>query len=74
LRRGLAGLEDDELTALALNPIALRDLHDEISERLPDAWLRVMEREGLRLLGERERSVPPAIQSGGTTESLEDSS
>jgi hypothetical protein len=36
LTRGLDARDDDELDAVALNPIALHDLYDEISERLPD--------------------------------------
>jgi hypothetical protein len=66
LARGLAVLSDGELASLALNPVALYDLYDLIGERLPAAWLEVLERDGRALLEEHHLEVPAELTAAAS--------
>jgi hypothetical protein len=59
LRGGLALLDDTSLARLALNPVALAALADEIEERQPAAWADALREDGLELLRVHGRTVPP---------------
>jgi hypothetical protein len=59
LRGGLATLDDGALARLALNPIALTALADEIEERQPCGWAEALRAAGLELLRAHGRAVPP---------------
>lgn len=73
VKHGLGALDDALLAALALNPVALAGLHDEIDECLPEAWLEPMRRDGCLLLREHGRSTPSFEHpSGGIIDSVEE--
>lgn len=58
---GLEVLKGDELARLLLNPFALFDIHDVISETSPEAWLPVMQNVGREMMRrEGARTVPTA--------------
>jgi hypothetical protein len=63
LDRGLAGLDDDTLTRLILNPVALYGLADAIDERMPEAWLAEMEADGRSLIKADGRTLPSPHQA-----------
>jgi hypothetical protein len=58
LHGGLAVLDDTALACLALNPIALAALADEIEDRQPGAWTEALRQDGLELLRAHGRTIP----------------
>jgi hypothetical protein len=59
LHGGLGVLDDAALARLALNPIALAALADEIEERQPAGWAEALRQDGLELLGAHGRNIRP---------------
>jgi hypothetical protein len=59
LNEGLRGLGDDDLAALALNPVGLYGLSAEIDDLCPEYWLDGLERAGRDLLQRLGVVVPP---------------
>jgi hypothetical protein len=58
LHRGLTVLDDMALARLALNPIALAALAEEIEERQPAGWAEALRQDGMELLHAHNRTVP----------------
>jgi hypothetical protein len=58
LQGGLAVLDDVTLARLALDPVALAGLADEIEERQPPGWAETLREDGEGLLRRHGRSVP----------------
>jgi hypothetical protein len=58
LERGVKALDDATLAALLLNPVALYALSEEVTERMPPAWLRALEDAGRRLLAAQGKAAP----------------
>jgi hypothetical protein len=58
LAGGLDRLDDDTLARLALNPVALDDLCDEIEHQLPTAWLDDLGQDGQDLVRQLGLTVP----------------
>ncbi len=50
LEGGVNVLKNDELGELLLNPYAMADLHDMISDMDPDAWLPVLQKVGREMM------------------------
>jgi hypothetical protein len=59
IMHGVGALDEAALAALALNPVALYSLYDEIDERMPESWWKAMERDGRGLLKEHGCRIPP---------------
>ncbi len=59
LQCSLVVLDDAALAHFLLNPIALAALADEIEECQPPAWAEALWEDGLRLLREQGRTIPP---------------
>lgn len=58
LAGGLDAMDDPTLARLALDPVALTDLSEEIDERMPAAWWDAMARDGEALMREHGRTIP----------------
>lgn len=54
---GASVLDDTTMASLLLSPASLYELHDQITETLPAAWLEVMAREGQALAREHGVSL-----------------
>jgi hypothetical protein len=69
MHRRLTVLDDVALARLALNPIALVALAEEIEERQPTGWAEALREDGLELLHAHGRTVPRLDDPLGGTKS-----
>ncbi len=61
LERGIAGIDDDTVISILLNPVGLFCLFEKIFDLVPDAWVEVIVRDG-KMLAREHRLSPPLIQ------------